>query len=225
MTPSQLSIAMGIPLQRAFVWADPITSAMLKYDISKTPERISAFIGQIGHESDGLSWLEENLMYSAPRLCAVWPTRFYLPPDGPDWFKADGSVIAKGRAKATDYEWRQIATGNRAYAGRNGNGNEDSGDGYIYRARGPIGLTGLANYKACGEGIGFDLAGNPGLVLQPAIGALTAGWFWHARNCNALVDAGDFRGLTIAINGGLLGFEDRASRMRVALNAVNSGLA
>lgn len=221
MSPNTLATAMGIPLQRASLWAQPLSVTMLKFEIT-TPERIAAFIAQIGHESGGLSRLEEDFNYSAEGLVRTWPIRFFLPPDVPELLGIDGRVLAKDRSNALHYAHRPIAIGNRVYANRMGNGDEDSADGYVYRGRGPIMLTGKANYEACGNSIGRNILANPGLVLDPAVGALTVGWFWSTRKCNMFVDDDDFEGLTKAVNGGITGLVERQSRFNVALNALRS---
>lgn len=220
MTPQTLATAMGIPMQRAIIWAQPLTNTM-RINAITTPERIAAFIAQCGHESQGLQLLDENLNYSAERLCEVWPTRFYMPPDAPGWVGHDGVIVA--RANALEYGGRPIAIGNRAYRFRNGNGDEDSGDGNAFRGRGPLQLTGHDNYRACGTALRIDLVASPARVAaEPDIGAAAAGWFWTARGCNALVDSNDFRGLTERINGGHEGLTQREARFTVALTTLRS---
>jgi len=221
MTPNTLATAMGIPLQRATIWAEALTSAMRFFEIN-TPQRVAAFIAQIGHESGGLSRLEEDFNYTAERLCQVWPMRFYMPPELPTLYNSNGVIVARDRVLAEHYQSRPIAVGNLVYANRLGNGDEGSGDGYTYRGRGPIQLTGHINYMLCGETIGYDIAHSPGLVIEPAVGALTAGWFWRLKGCNELADAGKFEALTSAINGGLIGIVDRELRYSSALTALRN---
>lgn len=88
-------------------------------------------------------------------------------------------------------------------------GNTQPGDGPRFKGRGPIQLTGRANYAAASEDLGVDLVRSPMLAASPAIGFRIAAWFWRSRGLNALADKGDFRGITRRINGGLNGIEDR----------------
>lgn len=88
-------------------------------------------------------------------------------------------------------------------------GNNKPGDGSRFRGRGLIQITGRYNYEQCGKALGLDLLAHPELLEQPDNAAMSAGWFWDARGCNAFADAGDFTGLTRRINGGLNGLQDR----------------
>ena len=95
------------------------------------------------------------------------------------------------------------------YGGRLGNGPEASGDGWRYRGRGPIQLTGKSNYRTCGAALGVDLVAEPALLETAEVGCLAAAWFWADKGLNALADAGDFVTITRRINGGLIGLADR----------------
>lgn len=107
-----------------------------------------------------------------------------------------------------------VAIANEVYGNRMGNGPPESGDGWAYRGRGPIMITGRSMYLKAGDGIGYALGVSPDLVLEPMVGALVAGWIWGAdKRCNPLADAGDFEGCTRRINGGLIGYEDRLARL------------
>jgi predicted chitinase len=88
------------------------------------------------------------------------------------------------------------------YEGRIDLGNSHPGDGRRYKGRGPIQLTGRLNYRECGKSLGIHLEDNPILAAQPEIGFRIAGWFWRTRGCNELADVGDFRGVSLKINGG-----------------------
>lgn len=155
-----------------------------------THQRAAAFIAQTAHESGGYSTFIENLNYSALALSKIWPTRF------------PGAIAAQYANKP-----EQIA--NRAYANRLGNGAEASGDGWRYRGRGVIQVTGRTNYQACGQGLGLPLISSPELLEIPLNAFRSAGWYWKSRKCNTYADNGDFVGLTMAINGGTNGLEDR----------------
>jgi putative chitinase len=88
-------------------------------------------------------------------------------------------------------------------------GNINPGDGPRYKGRGPIQLTGRANYIACGKALGLDLVGHPDMAVEPGVAFRTAGWFWSTHGLNALADAGDYRTITRRINGGYTGYADR----------------
>lgn len=103
---------------------------------------------------------------------------------------------------------REIASG-KAYEGRKDLGNTQPGDGERFRGRGLIQITGRANYTAVSKDLGVDFVGNPALMELPVHAARVSTWFWKARQLNIWADKGDFRRLTIRINGGLNGFEDR----------------
>lgn len=181
-------------MPRAANAADRLTpaldAAMARYEID-TPARMAAFLAQLAHESGQLQRWSENLTYRWQRLREVFPK----------YFRTDAD------AQAFDRQPERIA--NRVYGGRMGNGPEASGEGWRYRGRGPIQLTGKDNYRACGADIGVDLVNQPERLETPEVGCLAAGWFWAKRGLNALADAGDFVAITKKINGGLIGLEER----------------
>lgn len=186
---AQLSQAMGIPFDRAKQWIDVLNSAMAHSEIV-TPARQAAFLAQIGHESSGLTCLAENLNYSAPALHRVFHK----------YFSDDELEQFAGRPEKI---------GNRVYANRFGNGNEASGDGFKYRGRGLIQITFKDNYRECGNALGIDLVTYPALLMQSKNAALSAAWYWWAHGCNQMADAGDVKGITLAINGGYNGLDER----------------
>ena len=150
------------------------------------------------HESGQLTRLAENLNYSAKRLMQVWPNRF------------------PALEKAQQYERNPEKLANYVYAKRLGNGDETSGDGWRYRGRGLIQLTGRGNYRAAAQGIGQPLEGQPELLEQPGPAALSAAWFWKSHGLNELADdrnddndTEDFRTVTKRINGGTVGLKER----------------
>ena len=196
MTYDQLD-ALGIDHK----WLGPLEETFAKYDLS-TPLRQAAFIGQCQHESNNFKTLEENLHYSAHGLMATWPSRF------------TSELVAEQYANNPE----KIA--NKVYGGRMGNGPEDTGDGWKYHGRGLIQLTGKENYDHCGEGIGVDLIGQPGLLAQPNYAALSAGWFWNKKGLNSLADANDIETMTKRINGGLIGLDDRKAKIAKALSVL-----
>lgn len=116
----------------------------------------------------------------------------------------------------------ELASG-AAYEGRHDLGNTQPGDGKRYKGRGPIQLTGRANYRACGAALSLDLEGHPEMAAQPDVGFRVAGWFWTTHGLNALADAGQFDAITRAINGGQNGAEDRRRRFELAKKALMPG--
>lgn len=128
---------------------------------------------------------------------------------------------------------RELASG-EAYEGRADLGNDQDGDGVRYKGRGLIQITGKANYRACGDALGLDFVSSPELLEDPANATRSAGWFWAVgaglrlshralahgikpgANLNDLADAGDFDGITLAINGGLNGLAERQAYLKRA---------
>ena len=199
MNTAQLAQILKMKPAKAGEWIDAINETFEKFDIS-TPERQACFLGQCAHESGGFTALSENLNYSASSLCRVWPKRFPTVTDGQNCEKNPQKIA------------------NKVYANRMGNGDEESGEGYAYRGRGLIQLTGKSNYEACGEALGVDLVENPDLVATPQYAALSAGWFWNKNKLNAYADKNDMEGLTKKINGGTHGIEDRVARTQAAID-------
>ena len=171
---------------------------MDKFEIN-TPARIACFLAQTGHESGQFNRLSEGLFYkTAARLLAVWPKRF------------------PNEAAAAPYVANEEKLANYIYANRMGNGPEVSGDGYRFRGRGLIQITGRSNYADVGKGLGLDLLDQPDLLLQPEWAAMSAAYYWFGHGLNALADDGtsdddieDFTAITKKINGGTAGLQDR----------------
>ena len=108
-----------------------------------------------------------------------------------------------------DYAKQPEKIANRVYGGRMGNGDEESGDGYRFRGRGLIQLTGKSNYIACSEDLEVDLIENPDYLITPEGAARSAAWFWSANDLNKYADADDIVGCTKRVNGGTIGLEER----------------
>lgn len=155
-----------------------------------TPLRLAHFFAQIHHESN-LKPISENLNYSAEALQRVF--RKYFPTE----------KLAKEYARQPE----KIA--NRVYANRMGNGDEASGDGWKYRGRGFIQVTGKNNYNALSDYTGICYVGNPDLLLTEADSMISALWFWKVNNLNRWADQDDVREVTRRINGGFNGLEHR----------------
>lgn len=183
-------------------WYELCIEFFAKYNIN-TKERIAAFLSQTGHESNSFRVISENLNYSADRLRKVFKKYF------------TSAIMAKRYANQPE----KIAS--RVYANRLGNGNEASRDGWIYRGRGLIQLTGKYNYELFAKSIG--LAFNKVVeYLSTRRGAFeSACWFWYIKGLNYFADKQDTLGLTKAINGGTNGLEDREVRYRRALDILS----
>jgi putative chitinase len=170
---------------------------MIEFEIN-TPKRQAMFLAQLLHESALLTATIENLNYSELGLVKVFKNYF-------------------DRNSAKRYARQPEKIANRVYANRMGNGNEMSGDGWRFRGRGLIQLTGKDNYIACGKGLGVDLLKNPDYLLTTEGSTRSAGWFWKSRNLNRTADAGDILANTKIINGGTNGLEHRTSLYRKLL--------
>ena len=161
-----------------------------KYEIN-TKERVAGFLAQCGHESLDFTVLKENLNYGAKGLRGTFSK--YFPDD----------------ATAAKYERKPEMIANRVYASRMGNGNEASGDGYKYRGRGAIQLTGCSNYTAFAKDIGKTIDETI-IYLETLEGAIeSACWFWKKNGLNEIADKKDITLMTKKINGGTIGLEDR----------------
>lgn len=200
LTPAQLSAIMACPLPRATTWAPHINETIARYAIN-TNARAAMWLAQIGHESGSLARVEENLNYRLDRLVAIFP-RYFTP---------ETAVGYAGKPE-------QIAS--RVYANRLGNGPEESGDGWRYRGRGLIQITGKANYAEQAALLSQPFVAEPALLADPRWAALSAGAFWDARQLNRMADAGQFERTTRVINGGLHGHPDRVLRFKRALTVL-----
>ncbi|MDH0120852.1 glycoside hydrolase family 19 protein [Stutzerimonas stutzeri] len=201
LTEQQLQQILPNARPVAGVFVPALNRAMTRFRIDSQVRR-SAFLAQVGHESGHLRRLVENLNYSAAGLAATWPRRYRA---------ADGQP--NDLARRLERQPERIA--NHVYANRLGNGSVESGDGWRYRGRGLIQLTGRANYRACGAAIGADLVSHPELLEQPEWAALSAAWFWASSGLNELADAGRFEDITRRINGGTHGQPQRLALWRV----------
>jgi putative chitinase len=185
-------------------WVGPLNETFERFSIL-TPRQQAAFLGQCGHECGNFRVLEENLNYRAETLMKIWPRRFPT------------LEIANQYAKNP----KKIA--NKVYADRMGNRDEASGDGYRFRGRGCIQLTGSANYFHAGKALGVDFIMEPDLVATPQYAALTAGFFWNTQKLNAIAESGNNLALTKKINGGTIGLNDRILHTNQALALLSAG--
>lgn len=174
----------------------PDTAA--KFNIN-TPLRLAHFLAQCGHESGGFKVTQENLNYSAKGLMGIF--KKYFPT----------------QALAESYQRQPQKIANKVYASRMDNGSEASGDGYKFRGRGYIQLTGRANYTAFGKAINEDIANNPD-VVSGKYALLSAAWFWSKNGLNTLADGGAsdqvVTSITKRVNGGTIGLPDRIKHFK-----------
>ena len=181
-------------------YVEPLNDVMDFYEIN-TPQRISMFLAQVGHESGGLRTIKENLNYSADRLKVIFPKYFR---------GVDTAPFAKNPQKIA----------NRVYASRMGNGDEASGDGFRYCGRGLIQLTGKSNYVAFADSLQISPEEASQYLATFEGAAQSACWFWESNNLNQWADKGDIVTLTKRINGGTIGLEDRIKHYEHALHVL-----
>lgn len=176
-------VAAGIAPTQARVFLAPLRAACAAFDID-TPARVAAFLAQCSAESAAFTRLEENLYYTTPeRIRAVFPSR----------------VPTIAVAQSLTRNPRALA--NRVYAGRLGNGDEASGDGWAFRGRGLIHLTGRDNYAEAERALTLPLLAQPEVAAEPTGACLTAAWYWHTRKLNVLADSAQWDAITRAVNG------------------------
>lgn len=186
MTDPALAIAAVAPHANAAAWAKALSPAMQSAGIT-TPNRIAAFIGQIAVESAYFERTEEDLWYTSAAHIAETFSRSFA-----------------GAAEAVPFIGDPEALANRVYAGENGNG--QPGDGYRFRGRGLIQVTGRANYTAFAKSVGRMLDDLfLAWVTEPAGAAASACWFWNMRGINALADGWQITEVTRRINPALDG--------------------
>jgi putative chitinase len=161
-------------------------------------KRVAAFLAQVGHESAGLSTRVENLNYSAAGLLATFP-RHFTP------------------AQAADYARQPQRIANRVYRNRMGNGDEASGQGWLYRGKSLIQITGKTNHEAFAKWMGLSLDGATVYLLTLEGAVMGAVWFWTAHKLNDLADADRITDMTKIINGGTLGLAERKALWKKAL--------
>lgn len=154
-----------------------------------TKLRLAHFIAQIHHESN-LKPISENLNYSSAGLLNTFHKYF------------NGNT-------ALEYQRQPEKIANKVYANRMGNSNENSGEGWKYRGRGFIQITGKENYFRCANDMGIDCLKNPDLLLQEPNAMISAIWFWNTHGCSLFADNDDIISITKKINGGINGIDDR----------------
>ncbi|MCX7109916.1 MAG: glycoside hydrolase family 19 protein [Proteobacteria bacterium] len=180
--------------------AQCLPGVLEKYAID-TPLRVAHFLAQTGHESAGFREFVENLNYSASGLQGTFPKYFH-------------------QVSTAAYAHNPEKIANHVYADRMGNGNEASGDGWKFRGRGMIQLTGRENYTAFSKHSGKDAIQDPDFLSTPEGAAESAAWYWLERNINKPADADDVVEVTKLINGGTLGLDERKALLVKAKEVV-----
>lgn len=199
LTASSFQLATGVSNALRDAWFPHIAASLSAFHIS-TPLRQAHFLAQTGHESAGFLKVEEGLNYSENALTAMFGKRITAE-----------QARAYGRNAMHPANQKMIAS--IIYANRNGNGDVASGDGYRYRGRGLIQITGKANYAALVKQLGADVVANPDLLLGYRFAAMSAAAWWKNNGLNELADSDDVTRITRIINGGTNGLDDRKSRL------------
>ncbi len=183
----------------------PLSIAAQRFQIA-TKLRLAHWLAQLGHESEDFKRLVENLNYTTPAaLKSAYGDRFATD------------------ALAAPYLRNPEALANLVYSQRNGNGGIASGDGWAYRGRGFIQLTGRANYRAAAVALNLPLESEPDIAAKPATAALVAGWFWVNNDLNREADRGEaaIGDITRRVNGkAKKGLADRHERFRTAIASI-----
>jgi putative chitinase len=180
----------------------PLNKVAKAHGILDNHKRLAAFLAQVAHESGGFNFTKENLNYNAKALQTVFKKYYATEKD----------------ALAHERKPEQIA--NKVYASRMGNGDEKSGDGWSYRGRGLIQLTGKENYTKFAESIKKPITEAVAYLETPEGAVESAAWFWTKNKLNELCDKDDFVTLTKRINGGTNGLEDRKHHYEIALKVL-----
>jgi len=184
-------------------YVEPLNTVAEYYEMFVNPRRVAGFLAQIAHESGGFNFVAENLNYSAKGLMTVF--KKYFPTE----------------ELANQYARKPEKIANRVYANRMKNGPESSGDGYKFRGRGLIQLTGRDNYTKFAAALDLDIDSTIAYLETPNGAVASAGWFWDNNKLNQYCDKDDFVTLTKRINGGTIGLADRKHHYEIALKALN----
>lgn len=194
---------------------DTVVPSSVLYELPKTMDtfdinsvlRLSHFLSQCSHESANFKYTEENLNYSKEALMTVF--RKYFP----------------SQSIASQYARKPEKIANKVYSNRMGNGDEDSGDGWKYRGRGYIQLTGKYNYSTFNEYVNDNIVEYPELVSEK-YALLSAGWYWHTTDLNTIADRGSSEDIIVKItrrvNGGTNGLDDRIRKFKRFFNILNT---
>ena len=184
-------------------YVEPLNTVAEYYEMFVNPRRVAGFLAQIAHESGGFNFVVENLNYSAKGLMTIF--KKYFPTE----------------ELANQYARKPEKIANRVYANRMKNGDEASGDGYKFRGRGLIQLTGRDNYTKFAAALDLDIDSTIAYLETPNGAVASAGWFWDNNKLNQYCDKDDFVTLTKRINGGTIGLADRKHHYEIALKALS----
>ncbi|MFV8905718.1 glycoside hydrolase family 19 protein [Serratia fonticola] len=207
MTKDQFQMAANIGTGLAMRWFPHIEATFKEFGITSVVDQ-AMFIAQVGHESSGFTASVESFNYGVAGLKATFGHRL----------SADQcSMLARQPGEKVVPTNRQAAIANLVYSNRMGN--KAAGDGWKYRGRGPMQITGLDNYRACSTVLKVDLVLVPELLEQDSYAMRSAGWFWSANKCGRY--GADVEKVTKIINGGLNGLEDRTARYQRARKALS----
>lgn len=175
------------------IWCKLLVDIMPAFQINTTLRRCH-FLAQVFHESNFCKTLEENLNYSPEGLLNTWPNRF-TPAMAERMGRTDSHAANKEGIANIVYENRMGNTGHR--------------DGYKYRGRGLIQITGRDNYRVCANAINSNIIDDPDLLLEPEWAVKSACWFWDFKKLNLWAAKDDIEGITKIVNGGLNGINER----------------
>jgi putative chitinase len=202
MTKDQFKEAADIGAGLATRWFPHLEATFAEFGITSPMEQ-AMFIAQVGHESAGFTATAESFNYSVAGLQSTFGKRLTA---------EQCKMLGRQREETVVPENRQAAIANLVYGSRMGN--KGPSDGWKYRGRGLIQITGLDNYRACSTGVKTDLLLVPELLEKDEYAMRSAGWFWKSRNCGKY--AGDVERVTLLINGGKNGLADRQERFERA---------
>lgn len=183
-------------------YVEPLNTVAEYYEMFVNPKRVAGFLAQIAHESGGFNFVAENLNYSAKGLMTIF--KKYFP----------------NEELANQYARKPEKIANKVYANRMKNGPEESGDGWKFRGRGLIQLTGRDNYTRFAAALDLDIDSTIAYLETPNGAVASAGWFWDNNKLNQFCDKDDFITLTKRINGGTIGLADRKHHYEIALKAL-----
>lgn len=208
MDINQFQRAASLSADQAKRWFPHITAAMQEYGITKIDDQ-AMFIAQVSHESAGFSSLVESFNYSVAGLANFVRTGRLS--------QNQANSLGRHAGEPSLPLERQRAIANLVYSKRMGNNGPT--DGWFYRGRGLIQITGLSNYRDCGNGLKVDLVSQPELLAQDEYAARSAAWFFSSKGC--MKYTGDLVRVTQIINGGQNGIDDRRARFATAKKALS----
>jgi putative chitinase len=189
-------------------WYEAMVVQLPQFEVTSA-KRVAAFVAQCAHESADFTVLSENLNYSADALNKLF-----------------GKYFASAGRDAAPYHRKPEMIANIIYANRMGNGDTASGEGYKFRGRGPIQLTGKSNYQKFASDFFEDpetVIDDPDLVTDDVPTSLySALWFWNKNNLNKFADTSDIKGMTKVINGGYLGLDERIAHYNKAIDILTA---